>query len=173
MRSSMAFVLAIREYMHRHKDVPLRGIYMFWNRMDKRVSKDLYNSYTEIFRSLKLPAMETVIPSAERYNKDFGMKDFSFAAPCSSNPFRIEGQQSGLAGNGDRNHTETSIRTIMATKRRTDYQVDEEALKRMMAGDVTALDKMASPAEAPETKAGLPLPRRSRRRTPPVLPNSR
>lgn len=36
----------------------------------------------------------------------------------------------------------------MATKRRTDYQVDEEALKRMMAGDVTALDKMASPAEA-------------------------
>ena len=39
----------------------------------------------------------------------------------------------------------------MATKRRTDYQVNEEALKRMMAGDVTALDKMASPAEAPET----------------------
>ena len=29
----------------------------------------------------------------------------------------------------------------MATKRRTDYQVDEEALKRMMAGDVTALAK--------------------------------
>ena len=27
----------------------------------------------------------------------------------------------------------------MTTKRRTDYQVDEEALKRMMAGDVTAL----------------------------------
>ena len=41
----------------------------------------------------------------------------------------------------------------MATKRRTDYQVDEEALKRMMAVDVTALDKMASPAEAPETKS--------------------
>ena len=43
----------------------------------------------------------------------------------------------------------------MATKRRTDYQVDEEALKRMMAGDVTALDKMASPAEAPKTKSRL------------------
>jgi hypothetical protein len=70
----MSFVLAIREYMRQHKDVPLRGIYMFWNRMDKRVSKDLYNGYTEIFRSLKLPSMETVIPSAERYNKDSGMK---------------------------------------------------------------------------------------------------
>ena len=74
MRSSMSFVLAIREYMHRHKDVPLRGIHMFWNRMDKRVSKDLYNGYTEIFRSLKLPVLETVIPSAERYKKDSGMK---------------------------------------------------------------------------------------------------
>ena len=27
----------------------LRGIHMFWNRMDKRVSKGLYNGYTEIF----------------------------------------------------------------------------------------------------------------------------
>ena len=29
----------------------------------------------------------------------------------------------------------------MATKRRTDYQVDEEALKRMMAGDVSSHHK--------------------------------
>lgn len=51
---------------------------MFWNRMDKRVSKGLYNGYTEIFRSLKLPVLETVIPSAERYNKDSGMKGSLF-----------------------------------------------------------------------------------------------
>lgn len=73
MLSSMNFVLAIREYMAHHQDAPLRGIYMFWNRMDKRVSKELYNAYTEIFRSLKIPALETTIPSAERYNKDTGM----------------------------------------------------------------------------------------------------
>ena len=41
----------------------------------------------------------------------------------------------------------------MATKRRTDYQVDEDALKRMMAGDVTALEETASPAGAPEKEA--------------------
>lgn len=46
---------------------------MFWNRMDKRVSKDLYNAYSEIFRSLKLPVLDTTIPSAERYNKDAGV----------------------------------------------------------------------------------------------------
>lgn len=40
----------------------------------------------------------------------------------------------------------------MTTKRRTDYQVDEEALKRMMAGDVTALERTVPPEEEPETK---------------------
>ena len=41
----------------------------------------------------------------------------------------------------------------MTTKRRTDYQVDEEALKRMMAGDVTALEKTVSPEGESETKS--------------------
>lgn len=45
----------------------------------------------------------------------------------------------------------------MATKRRTDYRVDEDALKRMMAGDVTALEETAAPAETPGNKA-LPFP---------------
>lgn len=40
----------------------------------------------------------------------------------------------------------------MTTKRRTDYQVDEEALKRMMAGDVTALERTVPPEEEPEIK---------------------
>ena len=43
----------------------------------------------------------------------------------------------------------------MATKRRTDYRVDEDALKRMMAGDVTALEETAAPAETPEIKPSL------------------
>lgn len=72
MQSSMTFVLAVREYLHHHKGAPLRNIHMFWNKMDKRVSKDLYNAYMEIFHSLKLPVLETVIPSAERYKKDAG-----------------------------------------------------------------------------------------------------
>ena len=38
----------------------------------------------------------------------------------------------------------------MATKRRTDYPVDEDALKRMMAGDVTALEKKTPPEEERE-----------------------
>lgn len=73
MQSSMTFVLAVREYLFHHKEVPLRNIYMFWNKMDKRVSKNLYNAYTEIFCSLKLPVLYTVLPRAERYKKDVGL----------------------------------------------------------------------------------------------------
>lgn len=60
----------------------------------------------------------------------------------------------------------------MTTKRRTDYQVDEEALKRMMAGDVTALERTVPPEEEPETKVRLDLVRRNRRRKA-VLPDSK
>lgn len=73
MQSSMNFVLTIREFLLHHKEAPLRDIHMFWNRMDKRVSKDMYNAYSEIFRSLQLRVLETTIPSAERYNKDAGV----------------------------------------------------------------------------------------------------
>ena len=41
----------------------------------------------------------------------------------------------------------------MATQRRMDYQVDEEALKRMMAGDVTALERTVPQEEELETKS--------------------
>lgn len=52
----------------------------------------------------------------------------------------------------------------MATKRRTDYQVDEEALKRMMAGDVTALEKRFLRKGNRKQKVRLGLLRRNRRR---------
>ena len=39
------------------------------NRMDRRVSKELYRAYTEIFRHLKLKTLETVLPKAERFNR--------------------------------------------------------------------------------------------------------
>lgn len=73
MQSSMSFVLSIREYLLHHKGVPLRDIHMFWNKMDKRVSRDLYDAYMEIIRSLGLPVLNTVLPGAERYKKDVGL----------------------------------------------------------------------------------------------------
>ena len=69
MQSSMNFVLAIRELLSRNDSFPLKDIRLFWNCMDRRVSKELYRAYTEIFRHLKLKTLETVLPKAERFNR--------------------------------------------------------------------------------------------------------
>lgn len=69
MQSSMNFVLAIRELLSRNDSFPLMDIRLFWNCMDRRVSKELYRAYTEIFRHLKLKTLETVLPKAERFNR--------------------------------------------------------------------------------------------------------
>ena len=74
---------AIREYMHRHADVPLRGIHKVLETDGQTgVQRAVYNGYTEIFRS----SLETAgagltgsFPERERYNTDSGMK-----GPCSS-----------------------------------------------------------------------------------------
>ena len=51
----------------------------------------------------------------------------------------------------------------MTTKRRMDYRVDEDDLKRMMAGDVTALEETAAPAETPEIKPSLSRERQEKK----------
>ena len=52
----------------------------------------------------------------------------------------------------------------MATKRRTDYPVDEDALKRMMAGDVTALEKKLLRKRKGKCRACQRLRQKNRRR---------
>ena len=69
MQISMNFVLAIRELLSRNDSFPLKDIRLFWNCMDRRVSKELYRAYTEIFRHLELKTLETVLPKAERFNR--------------------------------------------------------------------------------------------------------
>ena len=44
----------------------------------------------------------------------------------------------------------------MANKNRSVYNVDEDALKRMVAGDTTALEKIRKQDERPEEDAGPP-----------------
>lgn len=72
MQSSMNFVLAIRELLGRNREFPLHEVRLFWNQIDRRVSREMYNAYMEIFRHLKLRVLETVLPKAERYNRGIG-----------------------------------------------------------------------------------------------------
>lgn len=42
------------------------------------------------------------------------------------------------------------MKRVMAGKKRTDYAVDEDALKRMVAGDITALERIKGQEESPD-----------------------
>lgn len=53
----------------------------------------------------------------------------------------------------------------MANKNRSVYNVDEDALKRMVAGDTTALEKIRKQDERPEEDAGASECRRKRKET--------
>ena len=70
MQSSLSFVSAIQDFIGQHPDLPLRGIHLFWNRIDGRVSRNLYNLYNEVIRQLGLNVLQTVAPDAQRYNKE-------------------------------------------------------------------------------------------------------
>ena len=70
MQSSLSFVSTIQDFIRRHPQVPLKEIRLFWNRIDGRVSKDIYKLYNEIFGKIGLSVLDTVMPDMERYNKE-------------------------------------------------------------------------------------------------------
>lgn len=78
MQSSLNFALAIRELITHNDKLPLRDVRIFWNCMDKRVSRELYNTYMEILKRLDLPVFETVLPRLERFNKGIGKDGLIF-----------------------------------------------------------------------------------------------
>ncbi len=70
---------------------------MFWNRMDKRVSKGLYNGYTEIFPLSETTGAGDVIPQCGTLQQRFRDEGALFrAAPCSSISLRSERKRSDL-----------------------------------------------------------------------------
>lgn len=70
MQSSLSFVSTIQDFIRRHPDAPLKEIRLFWNKIDGRVSRDVYKLYNEIFSKIGLTALDTVMPDMERYNKE-------------------------------------------------------------------------------------------------------
>jgi cellulose biosynthesis protein BcsQ len=78
MQSSLAFATTIQDFMKKQPSLPLKGLYLFWNMVDKRVNKDLYNIYNEIISRLQLNILDTVIPATHRYSKELSFNGKPF-----------------------------------------------------------------------------------------------
>lgn len=70
MQSSLSFAATLKDFLSTHPDAPLKGLHLFWNKVDKRVSKELFHLYTEIMERLCLDVLQTVIPDTQRYSKE-------------------------------------------------------------------------------------------------------
>ena len=88
LESSLAFAMAVRDYLISDDEIRLKSLHLFWNMVDGRERTNLYEVYTNIIDDLQLPILGTRIPDKKRYRKEMtkGIKDVfrSTLFPCSS-----------------------------------------------------------------------------------------
>jgi cellulose biosynthesis protein BcsQ len=70
MQSSMSFVSAVQDFLTVNPNVPLSGIYVFWNKVNQHVPAGIINIYNKIMEQLKLNVLATKIPDTNRYEKE-------------------------------------------------------------------------------------------------------
>lgn len=70
MQSSLAFSTSVLNYIKTKKSIPLKNFLFFWNRVDKRVSTDVFDVYRKIMDKLDLTVMKTIVPETKRYDKE-------------------------------------------------------------------------------------------------------
>jgi len=70
MQSSLTFALTIKECLSKYPNVPLKGIYFFWNQLVKNENREVYDGYNTIIGQLKLNILKTEIPLTIRYKRE-------------------------------------------------------------------------------------------------------
>lgn len=74
LQSSLSFILAVREFLKREDlQKKLRDIYVFWNKVDKRESTELYEMFNQIIKAEKINTLKTSIPDTKKYNKELSL----------------------------------------------------------------------------------------------------
>lgn len=74
LESGLSFAVNINEHIVLNPEHNLKGIYLFWNRVDRRERTDLYEIYEKTIHEFGLPILKTSIPDAKRYNKEIAEK---------------------------------------------------------------------------------------------------
>jgi cellulose biosynthesis protein BcsQ len=78
MQSSMSFVAAVQDFLSANPNVPLRGIHVFWNKVNQHVPAGILNIYNKIMGQLQLNIMETNVPDTNRYEKELSLSGKPF-----------------------------------------------------------------------------------------------
>ncbi|NDV81547.1 ParA family protein [Bacteroides sp. 51] len=78
MQSTMSFATAVLDYLKGKQDIPLKDFLFFWNKVDRRASTEVYDTYQKIMERLNLKVLKTVLPESRRFDKELSMKGKPF-----------------------------------------------------------------------------------------------
>lgn len=78
MQSSLDFATAVLDYIDGRKDIPLKDIFFFWNRVDRRASAEVYNAYRVIMERLNLKVLCTILSESRRFDRELSPKGGPF-----------------------------------------------------------------------------------------------
>lgn len=78
MQSTLSFATTVLDYAKSQKDVPLKDIIFFWNRLKKRSNTDVLKTYSQIMGELKLSVLDSTLPDLCRYEKEITHAKKSF-----------------------------------------------------------------------------------------------
>lgn len=73
MQSTLCFSTAVLDYIRQHKDIPLKEFLFLWNKVDRRVTPEVFDAYTRIMEKLNMTVLETVIPESKRFDKELSI----------------------------------------------------------------------------------------------------
>ena len=97
MQSTLSFATTVLDYIKKVKDVPLKDILFFWNKLKKRTNVEVLNSYTEIMRELHLTLLDSTLPDLCRYEKEITHANRTFFRCTLLPPPARQLEGSGLA----------------------------------------------------------------------------
>ena len=70
MQSSLQFTKALEEELVARKNCNLKGTWLFWNMVDRRGRKNLYDAWNRVIHRMGLRLLSSHIPNTLRYNKE-------------------------------------------------------------------------------------------------------
>ena len=70
MKSSLVFATSLQNYLDNHSDVPLKEVWLFWNRIQARSSKEVFEQYNGILAELKIKVFSTTLPDSPKYGRE-------------------------------------------------------------------------------------------------------
>jgi hypothetical protein len=66
----LTFASIIADCLAKHRDIPLKNFYFFWNQPVKNENRRVYDAYSAIIEQLKIDVLKTEIPFTIKYKQE-------------------------------------------------------------------------------------------------------